>query len=341
MEQHCFRELLKKLQDGSLMPEEENELRAVIGSFATGEESNLFPYEEWEAAGSTAPNKEEIAQSQLAYEGVWRQLQPDGMQSTVVPINRHWWHNRWLQAACLTGLLITAAALYYLSQPLSPATTQPIAWTKISTLQGEKQVIKLPDGSQIYMDGGSTIEYPASFVSNIRPIKLISGEVFLQVQRNEAKPFIVQTGDLQVKVLGTSFSVRNRPEEKEVTVAVKTGKVSFSQGDSSTGKHILLTPGEKGVFERQAGTLAETTCSIAGIGGWITGEFVFDNATLQEILGSLENSYGYHYKVANKALLNKRFKAGFRGHMPQEMVRILSKMGDFHYTIKDSTIIIH
>ena len=155
-------------------------------------------------------------------------------------------------------------------------------------------------------------------------------------------PFIVKTGDREVKVLGTSFTVQNRPGDKQIIVAVKTGKVTFGSPGTGTGSNaLLLTPGKKGVFEKQTGRLHETTCPVNSIAGWRNDEFTFEDATLPEILEALHYHYGFQYRITNRSLEKKHFKATFRQRKPDEIVRVLAKMGDFNYYKKDSVIVIY
>lgn len=344
MDSYRFQELLQKLSRGTILPEEEDELHRAIEALSPDESEKLFPAANREAVHeTTSPSPEEIANSYTAYKAVWQQIEKENSITPVIPIMRRLWRSDWIKAACLTGLLLLSTMLYFqwAGPDQQQAAKQAVAWTQTSTRPGEHRMLTMPDGTVVYLNGNSTIRYPSIFDDTIRQVQLVSGEIFLEVQRNEAKSFLVTTGDLQVKVLGTSFSVRNKTVEQQVSVAVKTGKVAFSKtGNNSTADYLLLTPGKKGVFEKQDGSMQQSACTTRGIGGWTRGEFEFEDATLRQILTALEDSYGFRYTITRPALAHKRFRAAFRGQTPQDMVRVLSKMGDFTYSIKDSTITI-
>lgn len=329
MNSYRFQELLQKLSRGTILPEEENELREATTQLSTNELEKLFPAENGSGAWETTPpSHREVADSSTAYQAVWQQIQQENHTS------RSWWRSGWLKAACLAGILALSAGLYF--QPARQQ--QAVAWEQISTRPGEHRMQTMPDGTAVYMNGNSTIRYPAVFEGAVRQIQLVSGEIFLEVRPDQANPFFLATGDVKVKVLGTSFSVRNKAAEQEVSVAVKTGKVAFSK--AAGGSATLLTPGEKGVYKKQEGTILQATCPTNSIGGWVKAEFEFEDATLRQILSTLEDTYGFHYVIRRPALAGKRFRAAFRGQTPHDMVRVLGKMGDFTYSIKDSTIVI-
>ncbi len=76
--------------------------------------------------------------------------------------------------------------------------------------------------------------------------------------------------------------------------------------------------------------MEERTVNTRAIAGWIRNEFVFENATLIEILTALEQSYGFHYQIGNQKAANKIFRASFNQHTPAEIIQALSRMGAFN-----------
>lgn len=342
MEKQEFHQLLQKLATGDLLPEEAARLREALAEEGTQHQGYLYSLDAWEdALNGLPPTAEEKAKAAHNFEAVLQQLKQEE-EAPVVPItSRSWWHSARFRAACLIGFMLAlGSGVFWLSsrQKTSSMIQPALAWQRIDTRLGERSKLTLPDGSVIYLNGGTILKYPKAFSGKIREVELVSGEIFLEVKRNEAQPFRVRTDSLTVQVLGTSFSVANRPSAQKVSVAVKTGKVSFASINNV--KQVLLTPGKTGVFNKQDGYMQEMDCNKDAIAGWTRNEFVFEDATLADILNTLENSYGFHYRIMNKKLAGKRFRVSFNQHTPEEIVRALSRIGDFQYTIKDSTIII-
>jgi ferric-dicitrate binding protein FerR (iron transport regulator) len=247
-----------------------------------------------------------------------------------------WWRRGWVRAACI--LLLAGSAVWWWQAAVHKPAAVVTAWNTISTRKGERHRVLLPDSSVLYVDGGSVLQYPAVFTGAERQVKLLAGEVFLAVHANRQQPFAVYTAGLQVKVLGTSFMVRNRQQDTAVTVAVKTGKVALH---APGGGQLSLTAAVAGVYGKQSQNLLQTRCNTRAISGWVNNELFFEDATLETITDVLANSYGMQCFIATEALQQKRFKAGFVHRTPEDILRVLSKTGDFHYTIKDSVISIY
>ncbi|MBO9634408.1 MAG: FecR domain-containing protein [Chitinophagaceae bacterium] len=294
----------------------------------------------WESAlNGPPPSQEEKDRAAKNYEAVFQQIQ-SLKEPVVVPMkSRRWWQSPALRAACLVGVILACGVGYLYYKDLSAAPQEkPIAWEQVNTKPGERSRLKLGDGTIIYMNGGSSLKYPKVFAGDKREVELVSGEIFLEVAPNEAMPFMVRTDSLSVQVLGTSFTVSNKPDGDKVSVAVKTGRVSF--GPESRLRSLLLTSGREGVFHKKDGDLKELSCNTDAIAGWTKNEFIFEDAPLAEVLSAIERSYGYGYKIENKAAASKLFRASFNQHTPEEIMHTLSILGNFKYLIRDSTIII-
>lgn len=337
--------MLQKLAGNTILPEEEALLRRYLSRLSGDKLDILFPPQLWEAERDVLPTAEETPAVEAAYRAVAARLEL-ASPAPIVSIGERqpWWHLRWVQAACMIGLI---ACFAWLSTNRRPEKQSPglaaenTVWQQTSTAKGEQCTVQLPDGSLVYLNGGSIILYPGTFTGGKRQIRLVTGEIFLEVQRNEAVPFIVNTDDKEVKVLGTSFTVQNRPETDQVTVAVKTGKVAFGLSGNASASHLLLTPGRKGSIEKTDGRMQIAACNTGSIGAWRHDEFVFEDATLADILDALQYRYGMQYRIGKKSLRKKHFKATFRQRRPEEIIRILSIMGDFRYYKKDSVTVIY
>lgn len=345
MEHQALHLLLQKLAGNTILPEEEALLREYMSELSGDKLDALFPPQLWEAEKHVQTGAEEGLAVATAYRTVATRLKLT-VPAPVVAIGARepWWSLRWVRAACMIGL-VACSVLFYINR--HKAGNKPVAqvdntaWKLVTTGQEGYSAVQLPDGSMVYLNGSSTIRYPEQFSGTKRQIYLLTGEIFLEVKRNERLPFVINTAGRQVKVLGTSFSVQNRPRDKQVVVAVKTGKVSFGNADDADSLHMLLTPGRKGIYEKTGDHIRVASCNINSIGAWRNDEFVFEDASLTEILEALQYHYGIQYRIDKKELEKKRFKATFRQRRPDDIVRVLAQMGDFNYHKKGAVIIIH
>lgn len=155
------------------------------------------------------------------------------------------------------------------------------------TLDSNAQVIyTLSDGTKVWLNGDSTLDFPEKFDNDIRKVTL-TGEAFFDVAKNPDKPFIIESGLTNVEVLGTSFNIKMIAHETSVIVA--TGKVKFYE-KGIPEKMVILTPGEKGVYQSEGITKLEN--KNKNYASWHTGVFEFDGTPIKEVIQELSLFYG-------------------------------------------------
>ena len=166
---------------------------------------------------------------------------------TISPVRRKGLPYRWLAAASVL-LLITGTVLYF---GLGRKTTAaPVAPTVIAAKRGVRSFMELPDGSKLWLNAGSKVVFSNNFSAGKRELTL-SGEAFFDVKHDELHPFIIHTGRLEVRVLGTSLNVRAYPGDSTIETTLIKGKVEVGvTGDPSSS--ILLHPNEKVIIPTRA-----------------------------------------------------------------------------------------
>jgi len=174
------------------------------------------------------------------------------------------------------------------------------------------KVITLPDGSTVKMNANTRFEYPEHFAADARKVKL-SGEAFFEVTKDTVHPFIIETDNASVEVLGTSFNVSAYPEAGVVEVNVETGKVKLTQHPigSSVRKSVLLPAGERGWLTVQDGKLGHDTKLASNYSAWITKKMIFQRTPLAEAFTVLENTYHVKIKMDNPELGKIPYTANF------------------------------
>ena len=155
----------------------------------------------------------------------------------------------WTLKIAASLLLILSATFtyhYVINNLLNESQAKDIvAIYKAQNPEGQRSKVKLPDGSIVNLNSQSTLIFPKEFSDTIRQVEL-SGEAFFDVVRDESKPFIVKTNNLETKVLGTTFNVRAFSDESEINVSLVTGKVMVKNiNDIDNSDKQILLPGEK------------------------------------------------------------------------------------------------
>ncbi|MBT33593.1 MAG: hypothetical protein CMO01_28340 [Thalassobius sp.] len=191
---------------------------------------------------------------------------------------------------------------------------------------GRKSTIKLSDGTLVKMNSGSTIKFPEKFSGDTREIELI-GEAYLEVVKDPSRPFIVKTGSVQTRVLGTSFNVKAIPGQT-IQIALVEGSVQVS--DVNTKQEMLLAPGE--MITAKTEIFEKSPFDYKELIAWKDGLLVFKNASPEVIISKLEKWYGFKIIVQRK-LSRKAYTSTFSNESLEEVLNIISESKDFQFKI--------
>lgn len=166
---------------------------------------------------------------------------------------------------------------------------------------GKKSMIELSDGTKVWLNAGSQLVYPSRFLKKNRQVLLI-GEAYFDVERDEARPFIVQTKDVNVNVLGTKFDVSAYPEDKYVETILEEGKVCLH----FTGKNMLerdrkivMEPNQKITLDRENGETMMNMVDVNMFTSWKDGMFIFEREDLIRAVKKIERYYNIKIRLAD------------------------------------------
>ncbi|MEI6276216.1 MAG: FecR domain-containing protein [Prolixibacteraceae bacterium] len=167
---------------------------------------------------------------------------------------------------------------------------------------GKTSEIQLPDGTKVFLNAGSRLVYPEIFTGKTREVLLV-GEAFFDVKHDKQHPFIVQTDDFRVKVLGTRFNLSAYPTDNIVETVLAEGKISMEKNDAGVfEKAIELSPNQLASFNR---TTKETNIKIVDTDNyilWTEGLLKFESTDLSRITKRLERFYNVRFQYAEPLL---------------------------------------
>ena len=217
----------------------------------------------------------------------------------------------WAWSAAAAVAVLVVAAWWVFMRDTTPETLA------FSTPDNQSRSITLPDHSQIQLNENSTLSY--TFDGDTRKV-VLSGEAFFDVEKDPKHPFLIETGEVQTRVLGTSFNIRAYPDEEKVKVSVKTGRVEMRKVETTPQKTrppLELLPGNTGVYTNKSATLEKSQdVATEDVDSWQQGTIVFPFGTaLSEVIPAVEKFYNIQIK-ADKSILNKTM-AGAR--FPRDM----------------------
>jgi ferric-dicitrate binding protein FerR (iron transport regulator) len=253
----------------------------LVETWLSQSEENRHFYESlkmlWNAANSVKQNKEidtDIAWLQL--KAKMKQLPPpENIETKVISLSERKKKFNWFSLGIAASVaLLLGLGLYFFESQSSKS---------VFATQNFTASVKLPDGSSVFLNRNSRLTYPATFSGKTREV-ILEGEGFFEVKRNEKQPFIIHTGDVDVKVLGTSFNVKtNKAQETEVIV--KTGKVLVTAKKDTA----VLLPNQRVMYAKAK--LQKTTNKDQNFLSYKTGSFIFENTPIEEVVAKLNEVF--------------------------------------------------
>lgn len=236
-------------------------------------------------------------------------------------------------AAVFILLVGISGVWYYLQHQNNPTMVE------ISAAYGETKQVTMPDQTEVWLNAGSSLKYPSEFNQKIRSVSL-TGEAFFSVTKNQSKPFVVETKHLDVKVLGTKFNLKAYPDEHQTTATLQEGKIEVQ---TSKNQKQQMVPNEQLVYNSESSTLKVAKVNPEDIPDWKNGNLLFSEATLGEILQTLERRFNISFDTDKSIdLLTERYTIKFeREETPEQILQVLADMsGDFSYSVKSGQIIL-
>jgi transmembrane sensor len=223
-------------------------------------------------------------------------------------------------------LIAFASTLFFIVKEKSSTS---IVLMKLAKEQQRKQV-GVSDGSQIWINSQSSLEYPEQFKDDLREVKL-EGEAFFEVAKEAARPFVVHTQNVSVKVLGTSFNVKSYNEDDDIIITLATGKVQVEV----EGHQEFLTPGEQLVYYKRNKTFKRLRVDPASTYAWREGWLVFNSAQLVDITKTMERTYGVKISIEGETLKQTNVTLKLKDENINNVLEVLSFSAGFHYEITD------
>lgn len=215
-----------------------------------------------------------------------------------------------------------------------------IAQDKLNSLivpYGKRSTVTLADGSKVWLNSGSVLEFPSQFSGKKREIRLLSGEMYVEVSHDKEKPFYVQTGNFNVRVYGTKFNISNYSGTPQSVILVE-GSVSLQLSDK---KELFLKPNEQAVYSEN-GTFDMQKVDVSQFISWKNGYLSFDKTPMTEVLQQVSRYYNLSFDFENDVNLQKRTCTGkiYLSDNLDNVMTIIGLLSSTTYTRTDNKILI-
>jgi transmembrane sensor len=213
-----------------------------------------------------------------------------------------------------------------------------VAIIKKQNPSGQKSMLMLPDGTQVWLNAESSLTYPEIFSDTLRLVKL-EGEAFFEVAHNKKWPFIVEASNTRTQALGTAFNITAYPEDEIVKIALLSGKVRVQE--SSKFQTSVLSPGEELHIPNDRAEFNLHKFNYEKTFGWKNGILVFDGVDFETFCNIIERWYGVKVKVKGAPKTDWDIRARYKNENLKEVVlRDISFNKNFKFELKDKELFI-
>ncbi len=222
------------------------------------------------------------------------------------------------------GLFIPLLFFSYLQWSGFFENQQTVAYSSIYSPLGARTQFQLPDGSEGWLNGGSSLHFPATFSGRYREVQL-DGEAYFDVLSNPEKPFVVTTNEIKVVALGTSFNVNAYAEDETSNILLESGKVALFKSDDDGLHNTLgrLDTGYQFTYFKELDSHQTKAVDIYKSTAWKEGLLVFREDLMVDIVDRLNRWYNVEITIKDKRLETYTFRATFQDETLDEVLKLL------------------
>lgn len=324
MEKQDIESLLINFFSGKVTPEEEQ----IIQSWLHESDGNRKEFNSYRKLWNDSKNL--VLSGSIDVEGALAKT-----KSQITQFSRKiQWISIARQAAAvlLLSVILSVVFNYFLNRKPEPKTGNTV-YQEIKAAFGTQTKLILADGTNVWLNSGSTLRFPISFENTEKRQVDLKGEGYFEVTKNSQKPFVVNTCKLQVKVHGTSFNVNAYEDEKHIEVALIEGKVELLQPTKGEAIPIMeLQPSEVVDYNVEDNQIThKTEPEIGRYSAWKDGKIVFFNDPVEKVVSRLENWYNVDIEIADISLKQYHFTATFGQESLDQVLKYLSISSPLNY----------
>lgn len=225
-----------------------------------------------------------------------------------------------IAAILLLPLLGLSAYLYYQTNTLK---SKSVGLLETTTAYGVRTKITLSDGSEVWLNSGSTLSYPERFTEDKRQVTL-SGEAFFKVKSDKEHRFDVQTSDgITVSAYGTEFNVQAYAEEPDIKATLAEGHIQIDQINQAASQELV--PGEQAVYSRHTQQMQVRKANLLVETAWKDGKLVFRRTPMEEIAKQLSRHFNVNIQLQGKEIFDYTYSATFTTETLAEILSLLEK----------------
>jgi ferric-dicitrate binding protein FerR (iron transport regulator) len=254
--------------------------------------------------------------------------------------------------AGVAAILLLIFGYLYIKEEFNRSLATPTL-NEVVSKKGSRSSVKLPDGSFVSLNADSKLSYASDFAGATREVFLV-GEAFFDVVKDPARPFIIHTDKIDVRVLGTAFNVKAYPQDDVIETSLIRGRVEVTSKDRPLEK-VILNPNEKLVFRKdqtastsfnssvpkiQLNNITTVKDSLLAETAWLSDKIVFTNEPLNNIAKMLERHFNVEIEIKDVDVQGYAYTGIFEREPLSKILELMSISQKFNYEINGNKITI-
>ncbi|MCX6325498.1 MAG: DUF4974 domain-containing protein [Bacteroidia bacterium] len=239
-------------------------------------------------------------------------------------------------AILLLPLLVYSGYLTIRNLSIKKLPGEHVMMQTVTSRQGMVTQFSLADGTKVWLNSGSELQFPILFTGDMREVKL-RGEAFFEVVKNEKQPFRVNAKELKVDVLGTSFNVMSYDDDTQSEVILIEGKVSLSAEKGQVKKDYgTIHPGQRAVFIGESQEVYTEKVAIAKYISWRDGNLIFRDDPMEDVIRRLSRWFNVEFVINDPEIKRYIYTATFRNENLDQVLKLLKLSAPIDYRIIES-----
>jgi|TARA_B110000305_G_scaffold240812_1_gene312591 ferric-dicitrate binding protein FerR (iron transport regulator) len=221
---------------------------------------------------------------------------------------------------------------------------EKLEYNTLTVPYGKQFEVQLSDGTNVHLNAGTSLKYPVKFIKGKnRCVYLLSGEAYFDVVKDAQHPFLVNSDEMNIRVLGTKFNVSAYPEDRNINTVLVEGAVSLYNKNANYSKKrsMVLTPNHKASWNRLDNHTVIEEVEVDEYIAWIDGRLVFKNIMFSNIIKKLERKYNVTIVNNNLELDTQFYDATFDFETIEQVLKSFNQSYAIEYTIENNKVIIN
>ncbi|HDZ07436.1 FecR domain-containing protein [Maribacter sp.] len=216
--------------------------------------------------------------------------------------------------------------------------TRQLVYNTMDVPYGKKFQLVLSDGTEVYLNSGSSLTYPVAFYDQGPRNVVLRGEAYFTVTSDSLRPFTVSTQNIDAKVLGTEFNISSYQDDEHMKVVLVEGSLSVGQSNTSNPSALLLKPNQLVSYSYFNKELSKENVDVSSYIAWKDGVLLFKNEDFYYIAKKLERHYDVKIEIKDTQLSKERYTGRFKTETIEEILKAFQRIKGFDYTINEKRI---